>query len=383
MNAIFQIPSRIVYGAGTIKDLGAEVRRLGANRALIVTDKGLVEHNVHIPVQEALTVAKIPYKLFPGVELDPSPGSITNGALALREFEADVIIGLGGGSALDSAKAVSLLSAHGEPIERFFGIELVPSPCIPTIMIPTTAGTGSEITSIVVLSSAATQSKKGIVSTHLFAKSVVLDPELTFDLPPYYTAITGVDAFVHALESYVNLAATPLTEGVCLQAMRLIADNIRKAYANGRCLEARSAMLYASALSGMGFANTQTGLIHALAHAIPTDHHLPHGLLVAAASPMGIAYNSLAAPEKFANIATILGCDIREKALHEQAAIALNGMQRLLEDLDITQGFAAYGVNRDEIPNIAQRAAGDARLMARNPRQATASSLEKLLNQFF
>ena len=360
-----------------------EVKKYGCSRVLIVTDQGIIRNAVHKPVEEALARSGVAYAVFADVELDPSPDSIEAGVSLLKEFEADLVIGLGGGSALDSAKAMALRGRHPGPLEQYFGLELVPSPCLPSILIPTTAGTGSEMTSIVVLANKETQSKKGIVSEHLFAKAVILDPELTFQLPPYYTAITGMDAFIHAMESYVNISATPFTEAVCLQAMRMIAGNIRKAYASGKNTEARSQMLYASALSGMGFANTQTGLIHALGHAVPSSHHLPHGQLMASVAPMGMAFNCIAAPEKYALIAEILGVMPTGKNVYEQAASAAVAMESLLKDLGLVPGLAALGVTRDEIPVIAHNAAADARLMAKNPRQGTAKELEALLHQYF
>lgn len=383
VTSLFQTVSRIQYGAGCIAGLGEEVKRLGGSRAFIVTDKGIVENQVHAPLERSLREAGAAYSVFSDVELDPSPTSIEKAVAELASFKGDIVIGIGGGSALDSAKAVALRGAHEGPLERYFGLEKVPSPCLPVVLVPTTAGTGSEMTSIVVLSNEETRSKKGIVSEHLFAKAVFLDPELTLGLSPHYTAITGVDAFVHAMESYVNLSATPFTEALSLRAMRMIAGNIRRAFARGKNREARELLLYASALSGMSFANTQTGLIHAIGHAVPSTLHLPHGLLIAACSPMGMAFNSIAAPEKYAVVAEILGCDGNGKNIYEQAKSAADGMENLLRDLGITPGLAGLGVSRDEIPGIAERAAADARLMAKNPRQGTARELETLLQQYF
>ena len=381
--SIFHTVSKVKYGHGCISCLGQEVKNYGRARAFVVTDQGIVRNNVQKPVEESLSQAGIAYAVFSEVELDPSPDSIEAGVALMKEFQADIVIGLGGGSALDSAKAMALRGAHPGPLERYFGLELVPSPCMPSILIPTTAGTGSEMTSIVVLGNKATQSKKGIVSEHLFAKAVYLDPELTYQLPPYYTAITGMDAFIHAMESYVNLSATPFTEAVCLQSMRMIAGSIRKAYASGKNKEARAEMLYASALSGMGFANTQTGLIHALGHAVPSSYHLAHGQLMASVAPMGMAFNRIAAPEKYAVIAGILGASLKDKNINEQAASAPPAMEALLRDVGLTPGLAALGLGREEIPGIAERAAADARLMAKNPRQGTAKELEALLQQYF
>jgi len=383
MHFIFQTISRIVYGHGVIDTLGDEVRRLGCKHAIIMTDNGLTKNDLQEPLLAALRKSNIKADVFDDVELDPSPASIEKSAELIVRAKADIIVGFGGGSALDSAKAAALLAQHGGPLERFFGMHLVPAPCLPTILIPTTAGTGSEMTSISVLCDKATNSKKGIVSDYLYAKTVLLDPDLTLKLPPYYTAITGLDALVHAMESFVNTNASPFTDGLNLQAMRLIVDNIRLAYANGTNRAARAAMLYAAAISGMGFSNTQNGVIHALGMAVPASYRLPHGLLMAAIAPMGIAFNAMASPEKYAIVAELLGCAPCGASTLEKAKAASRGFTALLHDLNITPGLAAYGVKKDDISGIAERAAATKRLMDGNPRQATAKVLETIMYEYF
>lgn len=383
MPSIFRTISRIVYGHGAVDSLGDEVGRLGCGRAVIITDRGLTKNNLQEPLLAALQKAGVAAEVFDGVEADPFPDSIEKSAELIAGTRADIIIGFGGGSALDSAKAAALLARHGGPLERFFGMHLVPSPCLPTILIPTTAGTGSEMTSISVLGDKASDSKKGIVSDHLYAKTVLLDPDLTLQLPPYYTAITGLDALVHAVESFVNTSASPFTDGSNLQAMRLIAGNIRLAYANGADRAARAAMLYAAAICGMGFSNTQNGVIHALGMAVPAGYHLPHGLLTAALAPMGIAFNAMASPEKYAVVAELLDCAPRGASTLEKAKAAAQGFTALLRDLNIAPGLAAHGVKKEDVPGIAERAAAAKRLMDGNPRRATAKELETLLYEYF
>ena len=379
----FQTVNRIVHGHGVSAQLGAEVQKHGGTRAVIVTDKGLVKNNVHQPLLESLNKAKIPTELFSDVELDPSPASIERSVEVIKAFKADVIIGLGGGSALDSAKAASLLAVHPGPLEQYFGMHKVPSPCLPTILVPTTAGTGSEVTSISVLADAATNSKKGIVSDYLYAKTVMLDPDLTLALPPYYTAITGLDAFTHAMESFVNLSATPFTDALNIQAMRMIAGNIRKAYAKGTNREARAQMLYAATISGIAFSNTQNGVIHSIGMAVPSQYHLPHGLLMGAIAPMGMAFNAMGSPEKYALVAEILGSAPAGGSTLDKAMSASAGFLRLLEDLQIKPGLEAHGVKREDLRGIAELAAGTARFMDNNPRQGNADALEALLNKYF
>lgn len=375
----FQTINRIVYGEGAVQQLGAEVARLKGKRVMVITDKGLFEHNVHLPVLQALAAENIYAEVFSDVELDPSPESIEKTASYIKDFKADVLVGLGGGSALDSTKAIALRVSHPGPIEQYIGMQLVPSACMPTVLIPTTAGTGSEMTSITILNDPVTESKRGIVSEYLYAKCVILDPALTLTLPPFYTAITGLDALVHAMESYVSVAATPFTDCVNIHAIEIICAYLRKAYAQGRDITARSQMLFASSMCGMGFSNTQNGVIHALGMAVPSHYHLPHGLMMAAVAPMGIQFNAIAAPEKYAKIAGFLGSAQSGISVLERAKSAEHGFRNLMADLNIEAGLAPYGVDKKYLKGIAELAASTRRLMDSNPRQATAQELEILL----
>ena len=300
MFSSFQTVERVVYGRGVAAKLGDEALRLGCRTVAVITDKGLVDAGIHTPLMASLKGAGVEALLYDQAELDPTPASIEKAAAWVRQNKVELLVGLGGGSALDSTKATALLAVHEGPMSRYFGLHKVPSACMPTILIPTTAGTGSEMTSNAVLNDPITDSKQGTVSDYLYAKVVLLDPELTAGLPPFYTAITGLDALVHCIESYVSLHATPFTDALNLQAMRMISDNIRKVYANGGNMEAREQMLYGAAISGMGFSNTQNGIIHALGMSVPSEHHIPHGLMMAVCAPMGMSFNALAAPEKFA-----------------------------------------------------------------------------------
>ncbi|GAB1409783.1 iron-containing alcohol dehydrogenase [Desulfovibrionales bacterium] len=379
----FQTIPRIVSGKGALQKIGEEMRNLGAAHAFIVTSAGLVQRENHAPLVASLERQGITITLFTRNSTEPSPSDVEECAAAARSCQADLIIGLGGGSILDCAKAAAILTRHSGPIEKYVGVGLVPGPCMPVILVPTTAGTGSEVTSIAVLEDTQSNAKKAIVSDHIYAKVAVLDPELTRSMPPHITATTGMDAFVHAMESYVNRTASPITDGLNLQAMRCIAENLRMVCAEGHNLAARENMLYASALAGMGFSNTQNGVIHAIAMAVPAAHRLPHGLLVAAIAPMGMIFNCQAAPEKYAHIAEILGCDPQGKTILECALQAVYAVKCLLADVGIEPGLAAHGIERSELRGIAERAAAAKRLMNNNPRQGTAEDLEALLIEYF
>jgi len=383
MHHTFHSVSKTVHGVGSIAQAGEEVKKLGGERAIIVTDPGLASLGLHKPVEEALKSAGVEFVLYAKAELEPNADSIQDCANAATEFKADVIIGFGGGSALDTAKAASVLAAHEGPISKYFGVNVVPGPCMPMIAVPTTAGTGSEMTSISVLTNNETGAKMGVVSDYLYADAVILDPALTTGLPAHVTAMTGVDAFVHAMESFVGLRATPFTDALNLAAMKLIAANIRKAYTNGSNLEAREAMLCGSALAGLGFGNTQNGVIHAVGTSVPAKYKLPHGLLMACFAPVGISFNYMANPEKYAIVADILNGEDTCGPVLERAEGCAEAFIAMLEDLDINVGLAPYGVQESDLEGIATRAMAAKRLMDNNPRQCTEKQLLDHLQKTF
>jgi len=387
MFSVYHSVRKIVHGCGSIKQAGDEVKALGGKRAFIVTDPGIAKLEIHKPLEAALSAAGIAFELFSEAELEPSMDSIQKCTDKAKAFKADVIIGFGGGSALDTTKAAAVLLANEGPIDKYFGVNLVPNRCLPSILIPTTAGTGSEMTSIAVLANPKTGGKMGVVSDYMYADTVLLDPELTLGLPPRVTAITGVDAFVHAMESYCALAATPFTDALNLQAMRMVAENVRLAYAQGTNLKAREAMLYGSALAGLGFGNTQNGIIHAIGTSIPMEYHLPHGLAIACTTPMGIAFNHIANPEKYAMIADILrgetNCGCNGASVLDRAKDCEDAFLQLLEDLDIEPGLKPYGVKESDLPATADRAFAAKRLISNNPRLASRDQILALLQKHY
>jgi len=373
---------KIVYGPGSIAEAGAQVSRLRCKRPFIVTDPGIAALGLLEPLKASLTAAGHTFEVFEKAELEPSAESIQACANAAKAFNADCVVGFGGGSPLDTAKAALVLLTNEGGIEQYFGMNMVQKPCLPAIYIPTAAGTGSEVTSISVLVNPKTGAKQGVVSDYLYGNVVLLDPDLTVSMPPHITAMTGMDAFVHAMESFTGIAATPFTDALNLQAMRLVAANLRKAYANGGNREARAGMLYASTLAGMGFSQTQNGIIHAMGTNLPSTHQLPHGLAMAALTPAAMSFNCIAAPEKYAQVATILGVQCTGNAL-ATARKGIEAMYGLLSDVGIAPGLKAHGVPRDVLPGTAERAAGAKRLIDNNPRKANAKQILALLEEHY
>jgi alcohol dehydrogenase len=382
MTHVLNSVPRIVYGFGAVAGAGGEIVRIGGTRVFIVTDPGIAALGLLEALKASLTEAGLAFEIFDQAELEPSTPSIGVCAAAGRAFGADCVIGIGGGSALDTAKAALVMLSNEGRIEEYFGMQLVKNPCLPAMYIPTAAGTGSELTSISVLADPQSGAKTGVVSDYMYARVVLLDPGLTVSLPPHLTAITGIDAFVHAVESFVGLAATPFTDAYNLQAMTLIAANLRKACANGEDREARSAMLYAAALAGAAFSQTQCGIIHAVGINLPVACKVPHGLAMASLAPMCMRFNCIAAPEKYARIARILGIDPCSDAL-VAARRGIDAFCALLDDIGITPGLQARGVPYDALEATAERAAKARRLMDNNPRKATAREIFTLLKEYY
>lgn len=379
----FNTVRRIVSGFGCLENLGDEIKRLKGSKVLVITDPGIKAAGLVDLIGKILDRTQIPTHVFPEVEPDPKIEVVASSLEAAKSFGPNVIIGFGGGSSLDISKVTSVMMTNAGPLEKYFGMELVPNPGIPLILIPTTAGTGSEMTSICVLSDTQNKVKKGIVSEYMFASVAMLDPQLTLGLPPHITAMTGMDALVHAVESYTGVRATLFTDTLNLQAIRMIVANLRKAYANGDNREARENMLYASCLAGMAFSNTQNGLDHALALAIGGKFHLPHGLLTAFILPWVMEYNLLAVPQKFIEIARAFGENTNELPETEAARLSVKAVKGLLEDLGISYKLSTYNVPREEISGLAKATVGAVRLISNNPRRVTEKEVVKLLEANF
>lgn len=381
--SMFQTVPKILFGCGAVEQLGEMARALGATRVAVVTDPGIVQAGVHEPVVGALTSAGMEPRVFGKVEPDPKIEIVEQCRALISDHGADLVVGLGGGSSLDIAKAAAIMVTNAGPINQYAGVNLVPQPGISTLLIPTTAGTGSEVTSISVLSDTKNQVKVGVVSDYMFAQAVLLDPELTLGLPPHITASTGLDALIHAIESYTGRRATFLTETLALKAIKLIAKHLRSAYAYGANPEARAGMLQGSLLAGLAFANTQTAGAHACALSLGGKFHVPHGVATSLMLPAVMRFNSIAAPEKFGHIAQAFGETIHGLSPMAAAQKAIDSVERLIRDVGFELGLNHHGVTTDDIPDLAKGAMVAARLWENNPRAATEEQVRGIFSDSF
>lgn len=378
---IFATTPRIVMGAGSLARVGDEVKRQNGTSVLIVTDPGVAGTGIVERLEGILEDAGLAVARFDKVEADPRFEIVEDSLAALRAAKADTVIGIGGGSSLDMAKITAVMAVNEGPVGRYFGIDLVPQPGLKTILIPTTAGTGSEVTPIVILSDHHEKLKKGVVSPYLFPSCALLDPELTLGLPPAVTAATGMDALIHALEAYTSKNATAMSDVLAREAIGLVFHNIRTAYANGENLEARSNMLRGSLLAGMAFANAGVTAVHAFAYPIGAEFHIPHGVANTIMLVPVMRFNQTGNLPRFARLAELLGENTAGLNQRQAAARAVAALTDLAEDLRVPQHLSAFGVKEGDIPNLAAGVMKVTRLLANNPRRLAVEDAEAIYRE--
>jgi len=378
---LFRTTKRIVFGIGAIEKVGAEVQALKKKKVLVVTDPGIVQAGLLEPLKHSLQAANIPFALFDGVEPDPRLEVVRQCAEMGRKEGVEALIGYGGGSSLDIAKVAAVLLTNEGDLAQFFGIDLIPHPGLPVILIPTTAGTGSEVTPIAILSDTREKLKKGIVSPYLFPEVALLDPQLTVGLPPLVTAFTGLDALIHAIEAYTSVNAFDLTDHLAFRAMELLYDNIRTAYARGEDLEARSHMLEGSLLAGIAFANAGVTAVHAFAYPLGGEFHVAHGLANSVMLPHVMRFNLLGNLPKFAAIGSALGLDTEHLTDKEAALEALEAVEDLMEDLTIPRRLRDLNIPQEAIPSLAEGVMKVTRLLANNPRRIALEDARRIYEE--
>ncbi len=367
--SLFRTTRRILFGAGSSEKTGTEAQLLKAKKVLIITDPGVIQAGLLEGIEKSLQSVGIPFAIFDGVEPDPRIEVVEKSVDKAKKEGINLIIGFGGGSSLDIAKVTSIMVANPGKIDSFFGIDLVPNPGVPVILIPTTAGTGSEVTPIAILSDTKEKIKKGIVSPTLFPEVALVDPKLTVGLPPSVTAFTGMDALTHAIEACYSVNATGLSDLLAIRAMELISKNLRMAYAYGENLSARSSMMEGSLLAGIAFANAGVGAVHAFAYPLGGEFHLAHGLTNTLMLPYVMRYNILGCPYKFATMANAFGEKVEGLSELDAAEAAVKFVERLSDDLRVPRRLRDVGIPEDAIPRLAEAAMKVTRLLANNPRK--------------
>ena len=370
MSFTFQTTPSLLVEAGGSGKIGGVLRGLGCGRVLVVTDPGVRDAGMLAPALAGLARAGIGHALFTDVVADPPEGVVAAAVEAARAAGADGVLGLGGGSSLDVAKLAALLASGRERLEDVYGVGLARGPRLPLVLAPTTAGTGSEVTPIAIVTTAAGE-KRGVVAPPLLPDWAVLDADLTLGLPPHVTAATGIDAMVHAIEAYTSARLkNPLSDALAREALALLSANIHAACRGGDDRAARERMLLGATLAGMAFANAPVAAVHALAYPVGGLFHVPHGLSNAMVLPHVVRHNAPAAAALYAELAGILvpGAGGSAAARTDALVAYLAG---LAPSLDLDTRLSSAGIARTDLPRLAADAMRQTRLLVNNPREVT------------
>ena len=354
------LPPRIEFGDGTIQDLGEHVKAFDGRKPFVVSDAGVINAGILAKATEALDAAGLGYATYSDIEPNPTDLSIADGVEVYKTEACDVVVAVGGGSVMDAAKAIRLLTTHEPPLEPYYsdvgGIDRIRDDMPPLICVPTTAGTGSEVSqgSIITDTSLNTTNrwrKRAIVTPFNMANIALLDPGITVGMPPALTAATGMDAITHGIEAYVATKYHPIAEGVALQALKILSANIQKVYHDGEDVEARGEMLLGSCMAAFSF-QKGLGAVHSLAHQLSTDAPIPHGVANAILLPPVMEFNFSHATEKYAEVARALGIDTAGMDIDEAGNAAIAKIREYNVALKMPAGLGAAGLDRQKIPKL-------------------------------
>ncbi|MDA1191445.1 MAG: iron-containing alcohol dehydrogenase [Candidatus Poribacteria bacterium] len=380
----FSFPTRIVYGAGARTQLPELVKQWDAQRIFVVTDPGIVRVGLHERIAEVFAAAgvaeSIKCEVFSDIQPNPVEENVRRGTARFREMNADLVIGFGGGSALDVAKAIRLHATHDLPLDDYDeykeGWKKTHPNVPPMIGIPTTAGTGSEVGRSAVITLDVSKRKTVLFSPYLMPNIALLDPELTVGLPPHLTAATGMDALTHSIESYLSINFHPYCDAVALHGIRLCATWLPRSVEHGGDLDARGNMLLASAMGATAF-QKGLGAIHSLAHPLSTQRGIHHGLANAILLPYVLQWNLEAASQKMAEIASALGCRVDGASPLEAGQRAVDAVVALCERVGIPKRLSEIGIEAGHLDSLTEEAFADGCRLT-NPRPTTTDDLRHL-----
>ncbi|WP_341779207.1 iron-containing alcohol dehydrogenase [Levilactobacillus sp. HBUAS70063] len=375
----FLMPSVNFFGPGVISKIGERAKMLGMKKPVIVTGK-ILESMENGAVQQtiaSLEAAGVDYVVYDNVEPNPKIRNIKEVKKLYQDSGADSIITIGGGSAHDTGKGAGDILTNGDDITKLAGIETLDNALPPLIAVNTTAGTGSELTRHAVITNEKTHLKFVVVSWRNIPLVSFNDPTLMLDIPKNLTAATGMDAFVQAIEPYVSVDHNPITDSQCVEAIKLIEGSLREAVANGHNLDARTKMVEAEMLAGMAFNNANLGYVHAMAHQLGGQYDAPHGVCCALLLPYVEQYNIIACPERFAQLAEIMGEDTTGLSTRDAAELSIKAMKQMSQDVGIPASIKEIGAKPEDFELMAENALKDGNAFS-NPRKGTKEDIIKI-----
>lgn len=380
---LFRMSTPVLFGNGVVQQLAAKVKEFKASKVLVVTDQGVKQAGLLDKVTKPLEDSGLELAVFDAVEPDPSLDTIHKGANFFKQAGCDLIVALGGGSPMDTAKGIRVVADNGGHIRDYAGVNKVPGKAsVPLITIPTTSGTGSEVTIFAVLSDWEYNMKITVTSPYLAADLALVDPLLTVSAPARITAASGIDALAHAIETYVSNISQPPADALALKAIQIIGTNLRSAVANGSNLEARNQMALGSLMAGMAFNNAFLGITHSIGAALSGHVHVSHGISIASLLPYVMEYNAMARMEKYREIAAALGERVENMTLREGALAAARSVHELVGDVGLPQHLQELGVKEDDLPAIAKDTLSHG-MVKMNPRKPTETEILGILRKAF
>ena len=377
----FKTAGKLITGLGAIKALADEMKRLGISNCAVLTDKGVSSSGL---LDQILTlISSEPVLIIDDIPPEPEVDVIEGKLRLLRKKQVDGIIALGGGSAIDSAKVLAATYDYTGPLSELFGENTLKQRNLPLIVIPTTAGTGSEVTNIAILSDPKAQMKKGIVSHCLLPDVAIVAPEMTKTCPASITAASGIDAFVHALEAYISVNASPITDALAEKALKLIFNSLLHAYSNGENLSAREDMATGSLMAGLAFGNAGVGAVHALAYPLGGRFHLSHGMSNAVMLPHVLKVNAPFCQDKLYCVAKLLKVCERHHSKEEAIKLLLVAIEKLCRDVGIPASLTHFNIPPSCVGELAEEASKVTRLLRNNPKQLSIEEIEDIYRLAF
>jgi alcohol dehydrogenase len=369
MTFTFKTVPNIIFETGASARLG-ELVKGRMQRPVIVTDKGIVNAGLINAALESLKAANLDYLFFDGIEADPPARVVRTSVETARKHKADGVIGFGGGSSMDTAKIIAVLLNSSQSLEDIYGAGNIKGARAPLVLLPTTSGTGSEVTDIAVVTSDDDQ-KIGILGDQMFADMAVLDPELTYGLPRRVTAATGVDAMVHAIEAYTNRhRKNPVSDALAREAMRLLSANIVKACEAPSDKDARANMLLGAMLAGQAFANSPVGAVHGMAYPLGGIFHIPHGLSNSLMLEPVLRFNASAAAHHYAELGDVIGANATG-GYAERTDAFIDKLMEIVAATGVERRLTQLGISHNDLPRMAEDAMKAQRVMQNNPREVT------------
>ncbi len=371
-------PVHTIIGEGCIKEIPRHIRHIGVSKALIVTDEGLVKIGTVKMVTDVLDASSNSYVIYSGVKPNPTVSIVNDAKACYDENHCDYIIAIGGGSPIDVGKSVGILATNGGIIEDYNGLELSKKPSAPIIAVNTTAGTGSEVTRAFVVTDEVKKSKMLCVDSNSLAYLAINDPQMMVNMPASLTAATGMDALTHSIEAFVANSRCPFTDGIALESIRLIGQNLVRAVENGHDMEARTNMCWAQYMGGLAFSNAGLGMVHAMAHQLGGFYNTPHGVANAILLPYVMRFNLPNAADRYAEIAKVFGFNTANMTQEQAAMAAILYIEELKKVIKIPR-LADTAFNPEDAKALALNALQDTG-MPENPRQP---SVEEVIEVFY